>query len=171
MPSGSEEDANGRLMLPPWRKVPAIPRVTAGAIPSRTEQTDCPAKHPTPRARRRPLTGKQIRVFGLQCPRPRPMGDFHTHGGLSATLGPCSKPCGPSQRKRAVTETSDRVRTWRKRKQAGRVVLAIEVDFLRTSDWLVDQGLLAAWDADDREKVRVALEFAVAALCARGEEA
>jgi hypothetical protein len=47
---------------------------------------------------------------------------------------------------------------------AGEVVLPVEDDLFATADWLVAQRLLADWDADDRAKVKAALEFAIAAL-------
>jgi hypothetical protein len=46
----------------------------------------------------------------------------------------------------------------RQRKRLGRTVLPIEIDQESVADRLIDAGFLQAWDADDRQAVRHALE-------------
>jgi hypothetical protein len=53
------------------------------------------------------------------------------------------------------------VRACRRRKRAGHVLLKVEVDLGGLADLLVDAGFLPAWDSEDRDKVRTALEVAL----------
>jgi hypothetical protein len=52
-----------------------------------------------------------------------------------------------------------------------RSLLPVEDDLLVPADWLAAQRLLAESDADDRDKVRAALEFAIAALTGQDDRA
>ena len=56
---------------------------------------------------------------------------------------------------------AEKVKRHRARHRAGEAVLPIQVNLNRVADWLVDQHQLAEWDADDREKIRAALEQAI----------
>jgi hypothetical protein len=49
----------------------------------------------------------------------------------------------------------------RDRKRAGHCVLSVDVDLGALADTLVAAGWLAAWDAHDRDRVRLALETAI----------
>jgi hypothetical protein len=64
-------------------------------------------------------------------------------------------------RKDRRQRVAESVRLCRHRKRNGRAVLKVEVDVGTLADLLIDAGFLAAWDADDRGKLRQALECAV----------
>jgi hypothetical protein len=65
----------------------------------------------------------------------------------------------PDERKRA--QQAMRARRRRQRKRTGRAVLHVEADLGEVSEALVDEGLLEAWDAEDRAKVEAALSRAL----------
>jgi hypothetical protein len=52
----------------------------------------------------------------------------------------------------------EKVKCCRQRKRRGRAVLSIELDVGAVGDLLVETGFLEAWDANDRDKLREALE-------------
>jgi hypothetical protein len=65
----------------------------------------------------------------------------------------------PDERKRS--QRALRARRCRQRKKTGRAVLHVEADIGEVSEALIDEGLLEAWDAEDRAKVEAALSRAL----------
>jgi hypothetical protein len=57
---------------------------------------------------------------------------------------------------------SEKIRRFRARKRMGKGVLPIEVAFGPLADVLIAAGYLEAWDEGDRDKLRAALERAIA---------
>lgn len=61
---------------------------------------------------------------------------------------------------------AERMRRYRRRQKAGRVIVFAEVDLLDLADMLVAKGFLLQWDADDFTAIRTALERFIEAHCA-----
>lgn len=57
----------------------------------------------------------------------------------------------------------EKLKRHRQRKRRGRAVLPIEIDLGAVADILVEGNWLCAWDANDRAKIKQALEAAIAA--------
>jgi hypothetical protein len=60
--------------------------------------------------------------------------------------------------------SASRQRDYRRRRQSGRAVLSVELDVGAVAEWLIDEGLLAEWDANDRDAISDALRRAIDAL-------
>ena len=54
----------------------------------------------------------------------------------------------------------------RERAKDGRAKFSVDVKLIRLSEALIEDGLLGAWDGDDREKVAAALQRMVEAWIA-----
>ncbi len=61
----------------------------------------------------------------------------------------------------APSANAIRQRLYRQRRDADRAVLRVEVAKFAVADALVAAGMLAEWDADDREKIEAALSRVV----------
>ena len=60
-----------------------------------------------------------------------------------------------------ATPAADKMRRYRRRQKAGRVMLTIEVDVTALTDFLADRGFIMPWDADDRAAIAKALATAL----------
>jgi hypothetical protein len=59
----------------------------------------------------------------------------------------------------------EKVKRHRQRKRAGRVVVALELELVPLVEVLIDAGWLCAWDADNRARIKAALESAIETWC------
>ena len=71
----------------------------------------------------------------------------------------------PQHSREQRDKAAARTRKARALAKAGRAVLAVEVDLWELSDFLVQARLLEGWHAEDKIKIREALEVAISLLC------
>jgi hypothetical protein len=79
---------------------------------------------------------------------------------VTATAAERRQAAAPPSRKRPGAAL--RQRAYRARKRSGLITLSIEVDHFEIAELLVGEGLLGAWDSEDRAAVRSAFEAALA---------
>jgi hypothetical protein len=60
---------------------------------------------------------------------------------------------------------AERSKRYRERQRAGLVMVTIAIDPTAVGEWLVDCGFLEAWDVENLDAVREALEQAIGFWC------